>query len=92
MIPDDDELLYTQADIDEWMRTCQNLQDHIREQEEIIENLQKQLAVRDKMLELEAEHFIFYRNEGERNIELKKRFVRLEKEAKEAIDDNKRTT
>lgn len=32
-----DELLYTQEDIDEWMRTCEELQEHIKEQEEEIE-------------------------------------------------------
>lgn len=31
------ELLYTQEDIDEWMRTCDELQEHIKEQEEEIE-------------------------------------------------------
>lgn len=31
---ENDELLYTQEDMDEWMRTCENLQEHIKEQEE----------------------------------------------------------
>ena len=34
---ENDELLYTQEDMDEWMRTCQNLQEHLKEQEEEIE-------------------------------------------------------
>lgn len=34
-----EELLYTQEDIDEWMRTCEELRDKIKEQEEIIEQL-----------------------------------------------------
>ena len=29
-----DELLYTQEDIDEWIRTCEELQEKIKEQEE----------------------------------------------------------
>ena len=36
-----DELLYTQEDIDEWIRTCEELQEKIKEQEEVIEELLK---------------------------------------------------
>ena len=34
-----DELLYTQEDINEWIRTCEELKEKIKEQEEIIEEL-----------------------------------------------------
>lgn len=36
-----DELLYTQEDIDEWIRTCEELQEKTKEQEETIEELSK---------------------------------------------------
>lgn len=35
----DEELLYTQEDIDEWVRTCEELQERVKEQEETIEQL-----------------------------------------------------
>lgn len=34
-----EELLYTQEDIDEWMKTCEELQEKVKEQEETIEQL-----------------------------------------------------
>lgn len=37
----EEELLYTQEDIDEWAKTCEELQDKIKEQEETIEQLLK---------------------------------------------------
>lgn len=38
----EENLLYTQEDIDEWMKTCEELQDKIKEQEEEIERLSKE--------------------------------------------------
>lgn len=35
-----DELLYTQEDIDEWIRTCEELQDYNRELKEELRDLQ----------------------------------------------------
>jgi len=45
---ENNELLYTQEDMDEWMRTCQNLQEHLNEQEEEIRELKKQMKEKDK--------------------------------------------
>lgn len=45
-----DELLYTQEDIDEWIRTCEELQERNRELEQEIAELEKEL---DKAYETE---------------------------------------
>lgn len=47
----EEELLYTQEDIDEWMRTCDNLQEHLNEQRACIKDLEQQLAEKDKEIE-----------------------------------------
>ena len=41
---ENDELLYTQEDMDEWMRTCDELQEHLKEQEEEIEELKTRIS------------------------------------------------
>ena len=45
MIEDEDvdELLYTQEDINEWMRACDELQENLLDKREIIKDLQAQL-------------------------------------------------
>ena len=40
IIYENNELLYTQKDMDKWMRTCENLQGHLNEQEEQIKYLE----------------------------------------------------
>ena len=40
---DIDELLYTQEDINEWMRACDELQENLLDKREIIKDLQSQL-------------------------------------------------
>lgn len=54
----EEELLYTQEDIDEWMRTCEQLQESLREKRADIQELEKetkalkeQLAEKDKKIE-----------------------------------------
>lgn len=49
-----EELLYTQEDIDEWVKTCEELQDKIKEQEETIEQLSeyKRLEEQDLIVKL----------------------------------------
>ena len=47
-----EELLYTQEDIDEWMRACDELQVHLRELEDDIKAKDKQLAIYKRALEL----------------------------------------
>ena len=39
----EDELLYTQEDMDEWKRTCDELQEHLHEDRNIVENLNKRI-------------------------------------------------
>lgn len=46
----EDELLYTQEDIDEWMRTCDNLQEHLSEERENIKDLEQQLAEKNQRI------------------------------------------
>ncbi len=44
IIYENNELLYTQEDMDEWMRTCENLQEHLKEQEEEIKELKTRIS------------------------------------------------
>jgi len=54
---ENDELLYTQEDMDEWMRTCENLQEHIKEQEEQIKYL-KDLCDKERLKATELQQQI----------------------------------
>lgn len=55
-----EELLYTQEDIDEWMRACDELQVHLRELEDDIKAKDKQLAIYKRALELACEDISLY--------------------------------
>ena len=52
-----------------------------------IKRLEEQLAIRDKMIEIASENFIYYENEKEHKKELKRQFAFWEKLAKESIND-----
>lgn len=53
---EDDELLYTQGDIDKWMRTCENLQEHIKEQEEELAEKNKEIEKLNLMIKTLPNH------------------------------------
>jgi predicted nuclease with TOPRIM domain len=77
-----DELLYTQEDIDEWMRTCEELQEKIAEQKAEIEQL------------TEEKQSLIGRNAGlcYSNNQLKDKTVKLQKQVNILNDRLAKTT
>lgn len=61
-----------------WKQECDSLQSSLAEKD-------KQLAIRNKMIEIASENVIFYTNEKEHKKELKRQFIFWEKLAKESI-------
>ena len=75
---ENDELLYTQEDMDEWMRTCDELQEHLKEQEEEIKELKTRISELEdkdwyeaciKQLEEQNDKLIKERNEIQKELE-----------------------
>ena len=61
------------------LKKCRDLEQENKE-------LKEQLAIRDKMIEIASENFIFYINEEEHKKELKRQFSFWEELAKENIN------
>ena len=59
---------------------------NINKLQEENKQLKEQLVIRDKMIEIASENFIYYENEKEHKKELKRQFAFWEKLAKESID------
>ena len=98
---ENDELLYTQEDMDEWMRTCDELQEHLKEQEEEIEELKTRISELEdknwyeaciKQLEEQNDKLIKERDELQKELEtwknkVFKKEVKLTEVTKEKIQE-----